>query len=91
MSFIEMVEAIAVKTGLPKTTVSKVLKAFLGSAKEVLEAGDSIKLPGFGVFEIKQTTPRPLFGGTRVSEARSTVRFRQSRRRRDGEARRSVR
>lgn len=80
MSFVEMVEAVANKTGLPKTTVATVLKAFLGSAKEVLGAGESIKLPGFGTFYSRLLSPRSLFGGTRMSEGRSTFRFKQSRR-----------
>jgi len=81
VSFVELVQEVAARTGLPKTTVSKVLKAFLGSAKEVLGAGESVKLPGFGVFETKRLSKRPLFGGTRMSEGRDTVRFRESRRR----------
>jgi nucleoid DNA-binding protein len=90
MSFVELVEEIASKTGLPKTTISKVLKAFLGSAKTVLKSGESIKLPGFGTFYVTNLASRPLFGGTRMSDGRRTVRFKESRRRTHGEVRSSA-
>ena len=80
MSFVELVEAISKNTGLPKTVVAKVLRGFKNKASRALEAGESVKLPGFGSFYVVKQEKRELFGGTRVSGGRSIIRFRQSRR-----------
>jgi DNA-binding protein HU-beta len=50
MNKTELVNALASGSGLTKTDVSKVLEAFTETVKDVLVDGDSINIPGFGVF-----------------------------------------
>jgi nucleoid DNA-binding protein len=78
MTFVELVEAVAKETQLPKATVSKTLKSFQTQVGQALESGERVKLAGFGAFYSVTLKPRPgLFG--RVSESKSTIRFKESR------------
>ena len=79
MTFTELISVLAEKTGLPKTKVKRVMEAFLEESKEVLGAGESIKLTGFGSLYSHLLRPRPLFGKG-MSVPRRTIRFKESRR-----------
>lgn len=46
----ELVNSISDAVGLPKTTVNKVLDAFISTVTESLKAGDEVRLIGFGTF-----------------------------------------
>lgn len=56
----ELVASMAEKTGLKKSEVEKVLKAFTETVTETLKANDKIQLVGFGTFE---TSVRPAREG----------------------------
>ena len=47
----ELVACLAEKTGLKKTDVEKVLKAFTETVTDELKKGEKIQLVGFGTFE----------------------------------------
>ena len=79
MSFVELVESIAEKTGLPKTSVAAVLRAFQSEVIRVSSLGASIKLPGLGAFYGAKTKARHLFGGLREGRSRNILKFRESR------------
>lgn len=85
MSLAELIEAVARETGLPKTVVAKVLKSSNELILETLNAGEGVKLTGFGAFYVREVKPRPLFGGRQTGVARKSIRFRESRRRREME------
>jgi len=53
-----LVAAAAAKAGLPKKQVAAALGALLDSIAESLAAGEQVKLPGFGTFEIRQRAAR---------------------------------
>lgn len=80
MSFVELVEAIAKRTKMPKAKVRRLLQAFVLETSETLKTGERVVLPGFGVFFSQEIKPGDLFGGTRKSEGGKKIRFRQSRR-----------
>lgn len=80
MTFVELVNLVAEKTGLTKDQVSATLRAFSEVSKEILETGEKVKLTGFGTFYSIRGTPRPLFRGDRMSAPRPIIRFREKRR-----------
>ncbi|MBR3599074.1 MAG: HU family DNA-binding protein, partial [Lachnospiraceae bacterium] len=47
----ELVAAMAEKTGMKKTDVEKVLKAFVETVTDELKKDEKIQLVGFGTFE----------------------------------------
>lgn len=54
----EFVTKVAEKSGLSKADAGKAVDAFLESVTDVLSAGDEIKFPGFGGFEVAETAAR---------------------------------
>ena len=54
----ELVASMAEKTGLKKTEVEKVLKAFTETVAEELKNGEKIQLVGFGTFEVTERAER---------------------------------
>ena len=53
MNKVELIAAIAEKTGSKKTEAEKFLTAYVDVIKETLTKGESIQLIGFGNFEVK--------------------------------------
>ena len=53
MNKLELINAMAEKTGLSKKDCAKALDAFTGSVEDALKAGDKVSLIGFGSFEVK--------------------------------------
>lgn len=49
----ELIDAIAKKSGVTKTDIDKVLKAYVDTVKSAVKKGDPVQLVGFGTF--KQT------------------------------------
>ena len=47
----ELIDAIAGKTGLPKTETDQTLNAFLETVVDTVAQGDSVTLVGFGTFK----------------------------------------
>ncbi|MBQ4382277.1 MAG: HU family DNA-binding protein [Oscillospiraceae bacterium] len=58
MNKIELVSAIAEKTGLSKKDSEKALSAAVDTITAALKAGDKVSLVGFGSFEVKERPAR---------------------------------
>lgn len=54
----EFVASMADKSGMKKTEVEKVLKAFTETVTEELKKGEKIQLVGFGTFEVRENAAR---------------------------------
>ncbi len=54
----EMVNSIAIKSGLSKKDSEAALDAFVASVEDALKAGDKVSLVGFGAFEVRQRPAR---------------------------------
>lgn len=54
----ELVTSLAEKTGLKKTEVEKVVKAFTETVTDELKKGEKIQLVGFGTFEVASRPSR---------------------------------
>ena len=54
----ELIEAVAAKTGSSKAQAARSVTALTEIVTEVLQKGDSISLPGFGTFEVRERAAR---------------------------------
>lgn len=54
----EFIEAIADKTGKSKVETTDFVEAFVSTVEETLVSGDSIRLIGFGTFEVRERGAR---------------------------------
>ena len=54
MNKVELVTAMAEKTGLTKADAAKAVDAFVATVAETLQKGDDIRLVGFGSFSVTQ-------------------------------------
>jgi len=54
----ELIEAVAAKTGSSKAQAGRAVAALTETITEVLQKGDSISLPGFGTFEVRERSER---------------------------------
>ena len=55
----ELAEIIFEKVGLNKTEAKEMVEAFFEEIRASLEKGESVKLSGFGNFELRSKTERP--------------------------------
>ncbi len=53
MNKTELVNAVALKSGLTKKDADKAVAAFVDAVKEAVAGGDKVQLIGFGTFEAK--------------------------------------
>lgn len=64
----EFIDAIAAKTGKSKAETTEFVEAFVNTVEETLVSGDSIRLIGFGTFEVRErgarTSRNPRTGET---------------------------
>ncbi len=58
MNKLELINAMAEKSGLSKKDCAKALDAFTGCVEDALKAGDKVSLIGFGSFEPKSYPER---------------------------------
>lgn len=58
MNKMELITAIAEKSGLSRKDAEKALAAVVESISEALQAGDKVQLIGFGSFEVKSREAR---------------------------------
>lgn len=58
MTKTKLIDAIAAKLGSSKADAGKVLDAVLESVQDTLAKGESVKLPGFGQFEVAERGER---------------------------------
>ena len=79
----DLVKAVSDKSMLTKTAAEKVLNAVLDSIREAIEKGESVRLAGFGSFDVVAAAPRtgrnPATGERIEIPARLRVRFTPSR------------
>lgn len=54
----ELIEAIAIQTGLPKAKAELVINALIATIKVELQNGDAVALVGFGTFSVKERAAR---------------------------------
>ncbi len=58
MNKVELINAVAKKTGLSKKDADKAVAAVIGSIEDALKAGEKVQLIGFGTFEVKERAAR---------------------------------
>jgi DNA-binding protein HU-beta len=58
MNKTEFIEAIATRTGCSKADASRTVGALVEIISDTLQKGDSLSLPGFGSFEVRERTAR---------------------------------
>lgn len=58
MNKTDLVGQVAVKTGMTKKDVEKVVNAFFGTVEGTLKEGDKVQLVGFGTFEVRERKAR---------------------------------
>lgn len=79
MKKVELVEAVASKTGLTKADAGRALEAVLETVTEALKAGDKVPLVGFGTFAVSKRAARegrnPQTGAVVKIPARNAVTF----------------
>ena len=79
MKKVELVEAVAAKTGLTKADSTRAIDAVFASITEALVKGDKVPLVGFGTFGISSRKARegrnPRTGDTVRIPARNAVTF----------------
>ena len=77
MKKVELVEAIAKKTGLTKADTTRALDATFEAIAEALEKGDRVPLVGFGTFGVSKRDARnarnPRTGETIKIPARTAI------------------
>lgn len=82
MTKADIVEKIHASTGLSKKDSAAMMESVFAIMKEALEAGEPIKVSGFGNFEVKQKADRkgrnPQTGETITIEARKVLTFKPS-------------
>lgn len=82
MTKADFAELIQAKTDLSKKDSLDMLELVLSIMKDTLEAGEKIKISGFGNFEVKQKKDRrgrnPQTAETITIEARKILRFKPS-------------
>ena len=54
----ELVQAVADSTGIPKATATKAVDAAIENIKDSLAKGDTVTLPGFGTFAVRERAAR---------------------------------
>lgn len=79
MKKVELVEAIAKKSGLTKADASRALDATLEAITQALKSGDKVPLVGFGTFGVSRRAARmgrnPQTGKEVKIAARNAVSF----------------
>jgi len=82
MTKADLVERIHTNTGFTKKDSADMLESVFSVIKSTLEAGEKIKIAGFGNFEVKQKSDRvgrnPQTGETITIEARRILSFKPS-------------
>jgi len=58
MNKTQLIDVVAVKTGLKKKEADAAVNATIEAIAEALKAGDKVQLIGFGTFEVKERAAR---------------------------------
>ncbi|MFW5757714.1 MAG: HU family DNA-binding protein [Bacteroidota bacterium] len=79
MNKAELIDAMALQSGLTKADAKKALDAFIGSTTEALKNGDRVALVGFGSFSVSSREERkgrnPQTGKEITIPAKKVVKF----------------
>ena len=59
---------VAKETGARKSMASKMVDSIFQAMRESLSKGDRIEIRGFGVFQVKDTKPKPAARNPRTGE-----------------------
>lgn len=59
MNKAELIDAVVTTTELAKTDATRAVEALFDAIVTALKRGESITVPGFGVFSVKDRAPRP--------------------------------
>ncbi|TAN60614.1 integration host factor subunit alpha [bacterium] len=82
MTKADIVEILYEKVGFSKKDVAEVVEAIFECIKQNLEAGDKVKISGFGNFSVRQKRARrgrnPQTGGEITIEKRKVMTFKPS-------------
>jgi integration host factor subunit alpha len=82
MTKADIAEKIQASTGLSKKDSAAIMESVFAIMKESLEVGETIKISGFGSFEVKQKEARrgrnPQTGEAITIEARKVLSFKPS-------------
>lgn len=54
----ELIDSMAEKTGMSKADLNRALEAFVDSVGDVVAAGDTLSLVGFGTFSVRDRSAR---------------------------------
>lgn len=57
MNKTELIDRVAEKAGVSKSTAGTMVEAFLATVEETLECGDRVSIPGFGIFTTREIPP----------------------------------
>ena len=83
MNKTDLVVAVAEEVGITKKDAEKAIDVFLGKVQKALEDGESVKLSGFGVLQVKVRKERvgtsPISGEKITIPETRTVGFKPSR------------
>jgi integration host factor subunit alpha len=55
----DLAEVLFQKIGLSKSEARKMVESFFDEIRQALEKGETVKLPGFGKFELRNKPERP--------------------------------
>ena len=80
MTSVELIEAVAKKSGLRKAVVAYVVNMFLSEMADALKDGEPIKLRSFGTLTPTVLSSMSYFGGKQKVGPRTRIRFKASRR-----------
>jgi len=58
MTRAELAKIIFEKVGLPKKEAQDIIEIILDTMKQTLAEGESVKITGFGTFNVRKKTPR---------------------------------
>lgn len=58
MNKLELIEAMATRTGASKKATAEALNAFVEVVAETMKNGDKVQLVGFGTFEVRNRAAR---------------------------------
>lgn len=58
MNKLELIEAMATRTGASKKATAEALNAFVEIVSEAMKNGDKVQLVGFGTFEVRNRAAR---------------------------------
>jgi len=82
MTKADLVEKVYEKVGYPKRETVELVELVFETMKETLEAGEKLKIAGFGNFTVKQKTDRrgrnPKTGEALTIKARRVLTFKPS-------------